>query len=92
MELGYWFIRHRVRLSVVQTAADTLGCALPHRVAVLGAAGGLGQGILRVCRLEGIKFTAIVRSRPERITEVPSGSRVVVITSLADRCWTGGIE
>jgi uncharacterized protein YbjT (DUF2867 family) len=54
-------------------------------VAVLGAAGGLGQGILSVCKAEGVQFTAIVRSRPERITEVPSGSRVAVITSLADR-------
>ena len=48
---------------------------LPHHVAVIGAAGGLGQGILDVCRTEGIGFTAIVRSRPERITNVPRGSR-----------------
>jgi putative NADH-flavin reductase len=54
-------------------------------VAVIGAAGGLGQGILSVCRAEGIGFTAIVRSRPERITDVPSGSRVAVVTSLANR-------
>jgi len=54
-------------------------------VAVIGAAGGLGQGILAVCRDEGVAFTAIVRSRPERITNVPPGSRVAVITSLADR-------
>jgi len=58
---------------------------LPHYVAVIGAAGGLGQGILSVCRAEGIGFTAIVRSRPERITDVPGGSRVTVVTSLADR-------
>ena len=57
----------------------------PHHVAVIGAAGGLGQGILSVCRAEGIGFTAIVRSRPERITDLPSGSRVVVVTTLADR-------
>ena len=57
---------------------------LPNHVAVVGAAGGLGQGVLSVCRAEGIGFTAIVRSRPERITEVPSGSRVAVVTSLAD--------
>jgi putative NADH-flavin reductase len=57
----------------------------PLHVAVLGAAGGLGQGILDVCRDEGIHFTAIVRSRPERITDVPAGSRVAVVTSLADR-------
>jgi putative NADH-flavin reductase len=56
----------------------------PRRVAVIGAAGGLGQGILAVCREEGISFTAIVRSRPERITNVPPGSRVAVVTSLAD--------
>jgi hypothetical protein len=58
---------------------------LPRHVAVLGAAGGLGQGILGVCRAEGIGFTAIVRSRPERITAVPAGSRVVVVPSLGDR-------
>jgi putative NADH-flavin reductase len=58
--------------------------ALPRHVAVLGAAGGLGQGILSVCRAEGIGFTAIVRSRPERITDMPAHSRVVVIESLAD--------
>jgi hypothetical protein len=54
-------------------------------VAVIGAAGGLGQGIFSVCRAEDIAFTAIVRSRPERITDVPDGSRVAVVTSLADR-------
>jgi putative NADH-flavin reductase len=54
-------------------------------VAVIGAAGGLGQGILRVCRAEGVGFTAIVRSRPERITDVPDGSRVTVVKSLADQ-------
>jgi putative NADH-flavin reductase len=58
---------------------------LPCHVAVIGAAGGLGQGILSVCREEGIDFTAIVRSRPERITDVPPGSRVAVVSSLADR-------
>lgn len=57
----------------------------PHHVAVIGAAGGLGQGILGVCRAAGTSFTAIVRSRPERITDVPSGSRVAVVQSLADR-------
>lgn len=54
-------------------------------MAIIGAAGGLGQGILSVCRAENVAFTPIVRSRPERITDVPDGSRVVVITSLADR-------
>lgn len=58
---------------------------LPRYVAVIGAAGGLGQGILSVCRDEGIGFTAIVRSRPERVTTVPPGSRVAVVASLADR-------
>ena len=57
----------------------------PQHVAVIGAAGGLGQGILDVCRTEGIGYTAIVRSRPERITDVPQGSRVVVVPSLAER-------
>jgi putative NADH-flavin reductase len=54
-------------------------------VAVIGAAGGLGQGILSACRAEGIRFTAIVRSRPERIAHVPAGSRVAAVQSLADR-------
>lgn len=65
--------------------ADVRTRPLPSHVAVIGAAGGLGQGILRVCRAEGIRFTAIVRSRPERITDVPGGSRVAVVTSLADQ-------
>src|SRR5882672_6051214 len=67
------------------SATDSLSRPLPHHVAVIGAAGGLGQGILSVCRVEGIGFTAIVRSRPERITDVPGGSRVAIVTSLADR-------
>ena len=66
-------------------ATDSLSRPLPHHVAVIGAAGGLGQGILSVCRAEGIGFTAIVRSRPERITDVPRGSRVALVASLADR-------
>ena len=57
---------------------------MPGCVAVLGAAGGLGQAILRACRLEGIRFCAIVRSRPERISDVPSGSRVAVVDDLSD--------
>lgn len=61
------------------------GKRLPHHVAVIGAAGGLGQSILRVCRAEGIGFTAIVRSRPERIIDVPTGSQVALVPSLADR-------
>lgn len=66
------------------TSAMSPSRPLPRRVAVIGAAGGLGQGILSVCRAEGIDFTAIVRSRPERITDLPSGSCVVVVRSLAD--------
>lgn len=58
--------------------------ALPRRVAVLGAAGGLGQGILRACRQAGVEVTAIVRSRPERVGPLHAGSRVVVVPSLAD--------
>jgi hypothetical protein len=65
--------------------ADNISRPLPNHVAVIGAAGGLGQGVLRVCRAEGIRFTAIVRSRPERVTDVPDGSRVAVVTSLADQ-------
>ena len=67
------------------SATDSLSRPLPHHVAVIGAAGGLGQGVLSVCRAEGIGFTAIVRARPERITDVPSGSRVAVVRSLADQ-------
>jgi putative NADH-flavin reductase len=58
---------------------------LPRHVAVIGAAGGLGQGILAVCRNEGTGFTAIVRSRPKRIGDVPSGSRVAIVDSRANR-------
>ncbi len=65
--------------------ADGQSRPLPHHVAVIGAAGGLGQGILGLCRAAGIRFTAIVRSRPERITDVPGGSRVEVVQSLDDR-------
>jgi NAD(P)-dependent dehydrogenase (short-subunit alcohol dehydrogenase family) len=57
----------------------------PRHVAVIGAAGGLGQGILRVCRAEGVGFTAIVRSRPERIGAIPEGSRAVIVPSLSDQ-------
>ena len=67
------------------TAPSAASRPMPRHVAVIGAAGGLGQGILHVCREENITFTAIVRSRPERITEVPEGSYVVVVTSLANR-------
>ncbi len=65
--------------------ADSQSRPLLQHVAVIGAAGGLGQGILNVCRSAGKSFTAIVRSRPERITAVPVGSRVVVVESLNDR-------
>ncbi|MFN7919890.1 MAG: NAD(P)H-binding protein [Bryobacteraceae bacterium] len=65
--------------------ADDSTIPLPRHVAVIGAAGGLGQAILDVCRTEGIAFTAIVRSRPERIANVPCGSRVVVVESFAKR-------
>lgn len=72
--------------SIMKTqVTEHLKRPLPYYVAVIGAAGGLGQGILNICRVEGIGFTAIVRSRPERVGEVPTGSRVAVVTSLADR-------
>lgn len=69
----------------MEPSADKRTHQLPHHVAVIGAAGGLGQSILRACRAEGIAFTAIVRSRPERIVDVPQGSRVAVVRSLADQ-------
>lgn len=69
----------------MMSTTNALVRPLPRHVAVMGAAGGLGQGILGVCRSEGIGFTAIVRSRPERISDVPSASRVSVVTSLADQ-------
>jgi len=69
----------------MEGSADKPLRRLPHHVAVIGAAGGLGQGILRVCRAEGIAFTAIVRPRPERIVGVPQRSKVAVVTSIADR-------
>ncbi len=65
-------------------ATDDSPRPLPRHVAVLGAAGGLGQGLLRACRSAGSRYTAIVRSRPERITEVPEGSRVARVPSLDD--------
>jgi NAD(P)-dependent dehydrogenase (short-subunit alcohol dehydrogenase family) len=67
------------------TANSSQSPALPRRVVVIGAAGGLGQGILLACRAEKIEFTAVVRSRPERINDVPPGSRVAVVKSLSDR-------
>lgn len=70
-------------MTIASTAPPTH--SRPRHIAVIGAAGGLGQGILRVCRAERIAFTAIVRSRPERIVEVPPGSRVALVTSLADK-------
>jgi hypothetical protein len=70
---------------MTRTTTEARPRELPSHVAVIGAAGGLGQGILSVCRAEGIGFTALVRSRPERIGVVPDGSRVAVITSLTDR-------
>ncbi len=57
---------------------------LPHHVAVIGAAGVLAR-VFSVCRGEGFGFTAIVRSSPERMTEVPASSRIAVLTFLADR-------
>src|ERR1051326_9349217 len=75
----------KCHVAMATPATDNLSRRLPHHVAVVGAAGGLGQGILSVCRAEGIGFTAIVRSRPGRITDVPGGSRVAVVSSLADR-------
>ena len=67
------------------TATTSKSSLLPRHVAVLGAAGGLGQGILSECRAAGIGFTAIVRSRPERIQNIPGGSRVEVVSSLANQ-------
>jgi putative NADH-flavin reductase len=58
---------------------------MPRHVAIIGAAGGLGKGIIDICRNEGIAFTAVVPSRPERIESVPAGSRVAIVKSLADQ-------
>ncbi len=57
---------------------------MPKHVAVIGAAGGLGQGVLSECIAANVSFTAIVRSGPERITKVPPGSRVAVVSSFHD--------
>jgi nucleoside-diphosphate-sugar epimerase len=65
-------------------SASATNRPLPRHVAVIGAAGGLGQGILEICREENISFTAVVRSRPERITNLQSGSSVAVVPSLSD--------
>lgn len=69
---------------MTNASTDHRSASRPRHVAVIGAAGGLGQGILAACREQSIGFTAVVRSRPERITDVPPGSRVAVVTSLAD--------
>ena len=74
-----------IRAPLMMPTADSRSRPLPRHVAVIGAAGGLGQGILGVCRTAGTSFTAIVRSRPERITDVPGGSRVAVVQSPGDR-------
>src|SRR5213075_205767 len=71
-------------LHMTTPLADTRPLPRPRHVAVVGAAGGLGQGILSVCRDQGIGFTAIVRSRPERITNVPRGSQIAVVPSFTD--------
>lgn len=74
-------------LPVVDVAAPAATVAARSRlrhVAVLGAAGGLGEGILAACREQGVGYTAIVRSRPERIANLPAGSGVVVAPSLGD--------
>ena len=49
---------------------------------VLRAASGKASS--ECAGLRGIGFTAIVRSRPERITDLPGGSRVALVRSLAD--------
>lgn len=71
-------------------ATDHPSRPLPGHVAVIGAAGGLGQGIVKICRAEGIGFTAIVRSRPERITEVPGGAYQDASTLLETNGLRGG--
>lgn len=76
--------RFGVKVSQVKKNTHSYSRPLPHHVAIIGAAGGLGQALLSLCREAGIGFTAIVRSRPERITDVPPGSRIAVVTSLTD--------
>ena len=70
----------------MMTAPDAgiLPRPLPHHAAVIGAAGGLGRGILRVCRAEGIGFTAIVRCGPNELP-IAGWLPVMVVTSLADQ-------
>ncbi|KAJ3070140.1 hypothetical protein HDU98_006822 [Podochytrium sp. JEL0797] len=53
-------------------------------VAVIGAAGGLGQALVRMALAQGIAVTAIVRGRPERIA-ASSDVQVKVVPSLADK-------
>ncbi len=65
-------------------SASAANRPIPSHVAVIGAAGGLGEAILEICREEGISLTAIVRSRPERISDLPSSSRIAVVPSLSD--------
>ena len=69
----------------MNTYSTSKSSPIPRHVAVLGAAGGLNQGILSGYRAAGIGFTAIVRSRPERIQNIPSGARVEVVSSLANK-------
>jgi hypothetical protein len=55
-----------------------------HGLYAVGIINVISPAISHVCRREGIGFTAIVRSRPERIATVPQGSRVAEIASLSD--------
>ncbi|KAJ3237728.1 hypothetical protein HDU81_009111 [Chytriomyces hyalinus] len=55
------------------------------RVAIIGAAGGLGHAIVKHCQDNNIPFTAIVRSRPERIQLTRTTDRVAVVPSLSDK-------
>lgn len=58
---------------------------LPHNVVVVGAARGLGQASSAYAGQRESDSPLLCRSRPEPVTGLPDNSRVVVVTSLADR-------
>jgi hypothetical protein len=55
-----------------------------HRIAIIGAAGGLGTALRQVCDSCFIDYTAIVRQEPERVQVQAAGSKIVVISNWND--------